>query len=93
MTFSNRTNIIHMNLNIESNLKIDFSNFYSIIKGDVNCDGLVNVTDLVQLRMYLSKMKELSSRGLEAANIKEDNKIDITDLIKLRRYLAGLEKW
>ena len=73
-------------------MRIDFSNVYSVIKGDVNCDGLVNVTDLVQLRMYLAGLKTLTNRGLEAANLKEDNKIDITDLIKLRRYLAGLEK-
>ena len=89
---NNKTKIINLDLNLEKDLRIDFSNVYSVIKGDVNCDGLVNVTDLVQLRMYLAGLKTLTNRGLEAANLKEDNKIDITDLIKLRRYLAGLEK-
>lgn len=89
---NNKSKTLNVDFSLEDDLRINYSNVYTIIKGDVNCDGLVNVTDLVQLRMYLAGLKTLTNRGLEAANLKEDNKIDITDLIKLRRYLAGLEK-
>ena len=88
---SNKSKVINLDLNLEDDLKINFNNVYTIIKGDVNSDGLVNVTDLVQMRMYLAGIKTLTNKGLEAANLKDDNKINITDLIKLRRYLAGLE--
>ena len=91
ISISNRSDSINLSLNLEDDLRINYSNVYTIIKGDINCDGLVNVTDLVQLRMYLAGIKTLSDKGLKAADIKEDNKIDITDLIKLRRFLAGLE--
>jgi len=59
--------------------------------GDLNGDGLINITDLVMLRRYLAGVAELNEGGIKAADLNNDGKVNITDLVILRRRLAGLE--
>ena len=59
------------------------------IKGDVNCDRRVTITDLVILSRYLAEMETMMCPG--NADMNDDGLIDILDLVKLQRHLAGLE--
>ena len=59
------------------------------IKGDVNCDRRVTVTDLVILRHHLEKFEPMKCPG--NADLNGDFKVDVLDLVKLQRILAGLE--
>ncbi|PKM64791.1 MAG: hypothetical protein CVU96_01020 [Firmicutes bacterium HGW-Firmicutes-20] len=59
------------------------------LKGDVNCDRRVSVTDLVILSRYLAEMDTMMCPG--NADMNDDYVIDILDMDKLQRKLAGLE--
>ena len=59
------------------------------IKGDVNCDKRVSITDLVILSRYLAELDDLPCR--RNADINQDGVIDILDMVLLQRKLAGLE--
>ena len=59
------------------------------IKGDVNCDRKVTVTDLVILSRHLAELDTMKCPG--NADMNGDFKVDVLDLVKLQRILAGLE--
>ena len=59
------------------------------IKGDVNCDKRVSVTDLVILHRSLEGMETMMCP--RNADMNQDGVIDILDMVQLQRMLAGLE--
>ncbi len=60
------------------NLNIDFA----YIKGDVNGDGLVNVTDIVATVNYIME-KPSDDFNEEAADLNGDGEINVTDIVKM----------
>lgn len=63
------------------------------IKGDLNGDFDVTLTDLVILRRYLAGLEDINNDVfLHNADVNNDNNVTLTDLVKLRRFLAGLEE-
>lgn len=55
---------------------------YSTLKGDANGDGLVNVSDIVEIVNYI--MGKSSRRfSTEAADMNEDNIINVTDIVQV----------
>lgn len=62
-----------------------------IVRGDVNGDGTVTITDLAKVQLHIVKLEILSGPYLEAAEINEDNTITITDLAKLQLHILKLE--
>jgi hypothetical protein len=62
------------------------------LRGDINCDGLIDVFDLASFRKGLLGM--ISGKGKAPANsdINEDGMINVADLVCLQRYLLGAEK-
>lgn len=65
--------------------------FYSLaVKGDVNGDGFVNVTDLVRFKKGLSGNVELSDAQKVAANFGNTELSDAQALINIRKNLLGL---
>ena len=63
------------------------------LRGDINCDGLIDVFDLASFRKGLLGM--ISGKGKAPANsdINEDGMINVADLVCLQRYLLGAEKF
>lgn len=63
----------------------------TVMYGDVNCDGRVNIIDIVLLRKYNANLSvEISEEGLLAADVNCDGKIDSKDILLMRKYVA---KW
>lgn len=62
------------------------------LRGDIDLDGNINITDLVRLRKYLAGTETLTDEQKVNADVNKDNVINITDLVKIRKYLAGSEE-
>jgi hypothetical protein len=61
------------------------------IPGDVDCDGTVELLDLILIQRYLVGGWALYAIRLDMtrADVNADDKIDLRDVMLLRRYLAG----
>ena len=78
-----------MGIKIDSNQKIWYVNYndnnvvridYSLINGDINIDGSVNVADVVALVNYILNTESSEFMG---ADINNDGNINITDVVQL----------
>ena len=58
-----------------------------VVTGDVNGDGKITITDLVQINSHLLKKNGLSDAHAAAADINADGKITITDLVQINSHL------
>lgn len=56
----------------------------AVLKGDINMDGVVDLTDLSILAIRLLEDTELGEKQLEAADLTDDDKIDLRDLGALK---------
>ena len=56
--------------------------------GDVNADGAVDNADVILLRRYVAKWKNITIQK-DAADVNRDSEIDNADVILIRRYVAG----
>ena len=67
----------------------------TVVYGDITGDGIVDISDLVTVRLYLFDREELAGPYFEAGNvtaqtgISQDDIIDISDLVSIRLYLFG----
>ena len=64
----------------------------SILLGDANSNGVVNVSDVTCVQRYLGEYIDLPLRGKFAADVDGDGKVTISDATKLQRYLAEFIK-
>ncbi len=64
-------------------------NYYLIVKGDINKDGMTNITDLVQLRKYILKLQTFDEMKEKAADLNDDKRQDIQDLVRIRKIIIN----
>ena len=64
----------------------------SLKLGDVDCNGSVNIADVVLLSQYSAEISgaDISAQGLLNANCNHDNQINSDDSVLILEYLAGL---
>lgn len=60
----------------------------TVVMGDVNGDGVVNIADVTKLIDYLLE-EDATGLNLDAADMKEDGVINIADVTALIDYLLG----
>lgn len=65
-----------------------FEQSQSYIKGDVNEDGKVEISDLRLILRSVCKKVELTEQQKLAADVTEDGKVEIGDLRKVLRYIC-----
>ncbi len=56
--------------------------------GDVNGNGVINVSDVMQLMKFLSKESNLSATQMRAANVNGDNLVSVDDASQILRYIV-----
>ena len=60
-------------------------------KGDVNCDGKVNIADLFMLAQQIAGIEvTITDQGMKNADVTGDSSVNISDLFKLAQYISGL---
>ena len=60
-----------------------------IMYGDVNCDGAIDLFDLLSVQKVILEVKTIEGPSINAADISKDSTIDILDLLKLQKHLLG----
>jgi len=60
-----------------------------VVYGDLDDSGIIDVTDLSMLSLYLIGDMSLDERQLKAADVTAAGKPDITSLARLRQYLSN----
>ena len=65
-----------------------YASYDVIMKGDVNGDGILNITDAVIARHAVAKSYELSELEKIAADVAENNGFNITDAVLIRHTVA-----
>ncbi len=59
--------------------------------GDANCDGSLNMKDVLFLRKVLAGADELTAEQLRYADLDGNGDINMKDVLKLRKIVAGAE--
>ncbi|MEI6578076.1 MAG: DUF6273 domain-containing protein, partial [Eubacteriales bacterium] len=69
---------------------ISFSINTTVVKGDVNGDGKISVTDAIKALQDSSGVIVLTEIEREAADVNNDNNISVTDALKILQYVSGI---
>ena len=67
----------------------EYDELLLIVRGDINCDGEVNVTDKTIIKNNILSKEEIIDYRKYAADVVEDNEINVSDNTKLGNYLLG----
>ncbi len=62
----------------------------TVLYGDSNGDGIVNISDAVYISKYVSNTATLTDAQFVAADVNDDGNVNIGDAILIARYCAGL---
>lgn len=61
-----------------------------LARGDVNGDGIVNISDATEIQRYVARLISLSDKQLEAADVDGDGKVTINDATMIQKYIAHM---
>ncbi|MGN1432731.1 MAG: dockerin type I repeat-containing protein, partial [Ruminococcus sp.] len=62
----------------------------TILYGDVNDDGIINVTDATLVQKYAAELTTLSADALKRADVNFDGVVNVHDSTLIRKYAADL---
>lgn len=65
--------------------------YTSVILGDANLDGKVNVKDATLIQKALAKLASLEGDGFTAADVNGDEKLSIQDATNIQKYAANYD--
>ncbi len=63
----------------------------SIILGDANLDGKVNVKDATLIQKAIAKLEKLEGDGFTAADVNADQKLSVQDATNIQKFVANYE--
>ena len=62
----------------------------NVLLGDINFDGIVDVTDLSSFSILLTDREELTEAQKKAADVDKDGRAALSDLARLRQFLSRI---
>ncbi len=60
------------------------------LKGDSDCDGVVNIRDTTAIQKHIADIIELSEQGLENGEVDGSGNLTIKDATYIQKYIAGM---
>lgn len=69
------------NTNVEDN---------TLLYGDTNCDGVVNISDVVRINRYIAGKDSITEQGMINADVNQDDTVDATDATLILQSLSGI---
>lgn len=60
-----------------------------VLYGDLNGDGAINLSDLVNCRNMILGISNLTGANKEASDINKNGQIDLSDLVSIRNHILG----
>ncbi|WP_431768000.1 dockerin type I repeat-containing protein [Ruminococcus albus] len=61
----------------------------NVIKGDVNFDGKINVTDVIKVAAHVKGKNLMTKEQQKRADVNHDGKINISDITKIAAHVKG----
>ncbi len=80
-------------LRIEDDAGKVYCSYTVIVRGDVSCDGAVNITDMLLTKAHIMEQKILDNSILAAADVSGDGKISILDFLQIKSSILGGENF
>ncbi len=79
-------NLVQKNDIISTGMKLENeTDTYKIaVKGDLNGDGFVDISDMLKLKLYLVGISKLKDEFYRASDMDNDNMVTISDLLKMK---------
>ena len=68
-------------------IKAITTNDPDVLIGDVNLDGVVDITDATKVQQYVAELVELGKKEFKAADMNGDGKVDVTDATEIQRAI------
>ena len=68
---------------------INITNIIKLEKGDVNGDGVVDFTDMLEINKHRLGKERLTGKYLEAADVNGDEEVDFKDMLRINKYRLG----
>ena len=65
---------------------------FSELPGDINCDGAIDVFDLVPLRKAILEMIADNAAVPANSDVNNDGDVNVSDLVCLQKFILGAEK-
>ena len=62
----------------------------STVIGDINLDGEVSTTDIIQLKKHMVEIITLTEQAVQNADVNLNGKVESTDLILMKQYLVNI---
>jgi len=84
---------LETNEKVGTGCKVQFNaseSYTIVVKGDLNGDGSVTITDLVKIKKDIVDIAKLKEEYKKAGDLNKDQNITITDLAKMRKIIVGL---
>ncbi len=74
---------------VNSTLGVKYGEYKASVKGDVNCDGRITISDLLKLRNKILGSDTLSQPQTYSGDIDAGGAVNISDLLKVRNHILG----
>ena len=70
-------------------IKNTFVTTPSVIQGDVNCDGAVNIVDVTEIQKYSTGGAKLTDEQRLVADYNNDGIVNIVDATEIQKFMVG----
>ena len=68
---------------------VKYADYKAAVKGDLNADGKINISDLLKIRNRILGSDEFSAVQAYSGDIDGNGSINISDLLKIRNHILG----